>query len=173
MISRLKIKKKDDITPSAIFDGYYYIYCHKWFIEENCEHLKQLMAIRKSVNESNEIEIKEYSYETYYHFIQYLYIDSIETKYIDVLLEMLLLTDEYSEEELKKLCVSILKSLLKDENVCQMYSSSVINKWTDLEEYCFEFISKNRDIILKSEAFERMDAVIGRGLLTKILLGNK
>ena len=65
------------------------------------------------------MEIKGYSYETYFHFIQYLYTDSIETKDIKLLNELLLLSDMYSEEELKYRCVSEIKPLLNVENVCQ------------------------------------------------------
>ena len=61
-------------------DGFNYIHCHKWFVGENCKHLQKLIDEQMSGNNSDEIEITEYSYETYYQFIQYLYTDSIEAQ---------------------------------------------------------------------------------------------
>ena len=140
------------------------IHCHKWFVEENCEHLKKMFANRKSVNET---EIKGYSYETYFNFIQYLYTDSIETKDIETLNEMLLLSDMYSEEELKTRCVSGIIPLLNVENVCQFYSSAITNKSSDLEEYCFEFMAENLKSIVKTEGYEQLDPKIAKTFLKK------
>ena len=115
-----KFKRKgcDDKGKSCPSDdpnnGYDIIYCHKWFVEQNCDYLKKMFANRKSVNE---LEIKGFSCEIYYHFIQYLYNDSIETKDIKLLNDLLLLSDMYSEEELKTRCVSRIKSLLNLESL--------------------------------------------------------
>ena len=137
------------------------IYCHKWIVEQNCDYLKQLLADRQAVNET---EIKGYSYETYYRFIQYLYTDFIESieNDIKVLNEMLLLSDMYSEEELYNRCVSAIKPLMNVENVCNIYSSAINNKSSDLEEYCFEFMSRNIKSIVKTEGYEQMDPRIAK-----------
>ena len=145
-------------------NGYDFIYCHKWFVEENCEHLKKLFANRESINET---EMKCYSYETYYHFIQYLYTDSIETKDNKTLNELLLLSDMYSEEELKIRCVSLIKRLINIENVCDFYCSAIINKSSDLEEYCFEFMTQNMKTIVKTKDYSQMDPKIAKSFLTK------
>ena len=92
-------------------NGYDIIHCHKWFVEQNCDYLKKMFANIKSVKENNEMEIKGYSYETFFQFIRYLYTDSIESKDINLLNELLLLSDMYSDNELKTRCVSLIKPL--------------------------------------------------------------
>ena len=148
-IKRQECEDPNDSCPSDdVNNGYDIIYCHKWFVEENCEHLRKMFANIKSINET---EIKGYSYETYFHFIQYLYTDSIETKDIKLLNELLLLSDMYSEEELNTRCVSVIKPLINVENVSNFYCSAIINKSSDLEEYCFEFMTKNIKTIVKNQ----------------------
>ena len=170
---RIKRQECDDPNESCPTDdpnnGYDIIYCHKWIIEENCDYLKKMFANIKSIKESNEMEIKGYSYKTYHNFIQYLYTDSIETKDIKLLNEMLLLSDMYSEEELKTRCVSVIKLLMNVQNVCNIYCSAINNKSSDLEEYCFEFMTKNIKSIIKTEGWEQMDAKIGKTFYTKYI----
>ena len=165
---KFKIKRQECDYPNESCptdeenDGFLYIYCHKWFVEENCDYLKKVFTQLKSIKESNEMEIKGYSYETYFHFIQYLYTDSIETKDIKLLDELLLLSDMYSDEELKTRCVSLIKPLMNVENVCHIYSSAINIKSSDLEEYCFEFMSKNIKSIIETKGYEQMDPKIAK-----------
>ena len=142
------------------------IYCHKWIVEQNSDYLKQLLADRQAVNET---EIKGYSYKTFYNFIQYLYTDSIESieNDVKVLSEILLLSDMYSEEELKTRCVSAIKPLMNVENFSNIYSSAINNKSYDLEKYCFEFMSRNIKSIVKTKGYEQMDPKIAKSFLTK------
>ena len=169
-IKRQECEEPNDSCPSDDpNNGYDIIYCHKWIIEENCDYLKKMFANIKSIEESNEMEIKGYSYETFFHFIQYIYTDSIETKDIELLNEMLLLSDMYSDEELKTRCVSVIKLLMDVQNVSNFYCSAIINKSSDLEEYCFEFMTKNIKSIIKTKGWEQMDAKIGKTFYTKYI----
>ena len=157
---KFKLKRRGDYDPDKCCPsddpnyGYDLIYCHKWFAEENCKYLKEMFA--NSLSE-NEMEIKGYSYKTYFHFIQYLYTDSIKIQDIEVLIEMLSLAEEYSEEELKTLYVSIIKPIINVENVCILYGCGIRNRSTDLEEYCFEFMSENMKTIIETKGYQEMD----------------
>ena len=148
-------------------NGYDIIYCHKSLIEENSKYLKQMIANMKSNKESNEMRIKGYSYKTFFHFIQYLYTDSIETEDIELLNDLLLLSDKLSEKELKTRCVSKIKLLLDVENVCQFYSSAITNRSSELEEYCFEFMTQNIKSIVNTEGYDELDAKIVKSFFKK------
>ena len=171
---KIKIKRKEvedfanNCPSDEPNDGFDYIHCHKWFVGENCKHLQKLIDEQMSENKSNEIEITEYSYETYFQFIQYLYTDSIDAQNTDLLLEMLSLADNYSEGELKSFCVTIIKLLINVENVCLFYSSAINNNSTDLEEYCFEFMCKNMKSIIKTKEYKQMDGNHTKNFLTKL-----
>ena len=170
-IFKIKRQECEDLEKDCPSDdpnnGYDIIYCHKWFVEQNCDYLKKVFTEIKSIKESNEMEIKGYSYETYFHFIQYLYTDSIETKDIKLLNELLLLSDMYSDEELKFRCVSVIKPLLNVENVSNFYCSAITNKSPELEEYCFEFMTKNIKSIIKSKDYSQMDPKIAKSFFSK------
>ena len=75
----------------------------------------------------------------------------------------------YSEEELKTRCVSVIKPLMNVENVCYIYCSAINNKSSDLEEYCFEFMTKNIKSIIKTKDYEQMDPKIGKSFYTKYI----
>ena len=173
---KIKREKCDEQNESCPSDdpnnGYDLIYCHKWIIEENCDYLKKMFANIKSVKESNEMEIKGYSYKTFFLFIQYLYTDSIETKDVNLLNDLLLLAIMYSEEELKIRCVSVIKPLMNVENVCYFYSSSISNRSSELEEYCFEFMTKNIKSIIKTKSYSELDPKIAKIFLTKYIEEN-
>ena len=168
---KIKRQECDEPNESCPSDdpnnGYEFIYCQKWVIEENCDYLKKMFIYVKSIRESDEMEIKRFSYETYYQFIQYLYTDSIETKDIKLLNELLLLSDIYTEEELKTRCVSVIKPLLSVENVCNIYSSAITNNSVDLEEYCFDFMTQNMKKIVKTNDYSQMDSRFAKSFLTK------
>ena len=120
---KFKIKRQecDEPNESCLSDdqnnGYDIIYCHKWIVEQRCDYLKKLFTKIKSIKESNEMEIKGFSYETYFYFFKYLYTNSFETKNFKLLNEILLLSDMYSEVELKARCVSLIKPLLNFESL--------------------------------------------------------
>ena len=170
-IFKIKREEFEDLETDCPTDdpnnGYDIIYCHKWIVEQNCDYLKKIFANIKSIKESNEMEIKGYSYETYFHFIQYLYTDSIETKDMKLLNELLLLSDMYSEEGLKNRCVSVIKPLIDVDNVCNFYCSAITNKSPELEEYCFEFMIQNLKTIVKSKYYLQMDPKIAKSFLSK------
>ena len=172
---QFKIKREvcDEPIDSCPSDdpnnGYDIIYCHKWIIEENSDYLKKMFANIKSIKESNEMEIKGYSYETFLHFIQYLYTDSIETKDIELLNDLLLLSDMYSEEELKIRCISLIKPLMNVDNVCYLYSSSISNRSSELEKHCFEFMTQNSKSIIKTKSYSELNPKIAKSFLTKYI----
>ena len=155
---KLKIKGSEEK-----FD---YIYVQKWFIANTSEYFERMFANNWSENNNNEIAINSYSYEAYYHFIRCLYTDSIETEDLEILLEMLSISDEYLDEELKRKCVQKIKPLMNVQNVCSIYSSSLTNRSKDLEEFCFKFMSKYMSFITESEDYKQMSDSLAKHFLT-------
>ena len=126
-----------------------------------------MFANNWSENNNNEIAINSYSYEAYYHFIRCLYTDSIETEEIELLLEILSISEEYLDEEIKRKCVQKIKALMNVQNVCSIYSSSLTNRSTNLEKFCFKFMSKNMSSITETEDYKQMNDRSTKHFLTK------
>lgn len=148
---KFKVKRKN----SENFD---YIYVHKWFIAQTCEYFEKMFANEWIESRNNEVLISGYSYEAYYQFIRCLYTDLVFTEDMELLLEMLRICDEYLNDDIRaKLIISIIP-LIKIENVCSVYSASVKYPFLmNLQEFAFEFMSKNMKFVTETEDFKKMD----------------
>jgi RCC1 and BTB domain-containing protein len=104
----------------------------------------------------NVIEITEYSYDVYYAFLKYLYTDCIEIK-PEKAMDLLVLANNYKEEELKLKCVDIIKTNITIENVCPLYCASIKYNLSDFEDFCFNFAVNKMNQILRTEGFRQMD----------------
>jgi RCC1 and BTB domain-containing protein len=141
-----------------------HIYVQKCILENNCKYFKSKFkestrAIRESTENKTRnsvIEITEYSYDVYYAFLKYLYTDSIKIK-VEKAMDLLVLANDYKEEELKLKCVDIIKNNITLENICSLYCSSVKYNLSELEEFCFNFAATKMSQIVISEGFHEMD----------------
>jgi hypothetical protein len=94
-----------------------YIYVQKCILETNCKYFEsKFKESTKPMRESTEnktrediIEIKGYSYDVYYAFLNYLYTHSIDIE-AEKVIDLLVLANDYKEEELKLKCVEIVKN---------------------------------------------------------------
>jgi RCC1 and BTB domain-containing protein len=77
-----------------------------------------------SKSDLNEIEITQYSYCVYYSFLKYLYTDSIDIGLKEVF-DFYDLANSYSEEDLKRKCIQIMKTNISIENFCLIYSIAI------------------------------------------------
>lgn len=147
---KFKVKRKDS-------EQFEFIYAHKWFIAKTSDYFERLFANEWRENKNNEIVINAYSYEAYYQFIRCLYTDCIETEDMELLIEILIISDEYLNNNTKAKAISNIKPLLKIGNVCSIYSSALKYQSLELEQYAFEFMSKHIKSITKTEEFQQMD----------------
>jgi RCC1 and BTB domain-containing protein len=153
--SDLKIKIKDQ-----------YIYVHKTVLKLFCNHFISMLSVNWTESESNEIEIKEYSYSVYYSFLKYIYTDSIDIKAEEVN-EILDLANSYFEEELKQKCIHFIINGISVENACDMYSIAVKYESQELENYCLEFASNKWNEIIVSDGYQNMDKTLLMKFMTK------
>ena len=130
------------------------IFGHKWFLSENSQYFKKLLA----ENNASEYEIVGNSYEAYYHLIRYLYTEEIETQDIEVLKEMLSISDTLLDEAKKKNLPESIKPLITKDNVCSIFACAREFAYEELEEYCFEFMSEN----IKAYSEDRRLRTFGR-----------
>ena len=116
-----------------------------------------MFANEWSENVSKEVVVPDYSYEAYYQYIQCLYTDYIETQDIELLIELLSITEEYLDGEIKEKCIDKIKPLVKIENVCSLYSSAIKYGAKELEQFCYELMSNNIKLLLQTDGYKQMD----------------
>jgi RCC1 and BTB domain-containing protein len=132
------------------------IYVNKSVLQTNSKYFKSKWADKSKGTTEKVIEIKEYSYDVYYAFLEYLYTDSVDI-FAEKALDLLILANDYKEEKLKQKCLDIITKSITIENVCTLYCFSIRNKWNELENQCFEFAFNSLREVKKTEAFRRMD----------------
>ncbi len=100
-----------------------HIFVNKFIIKMKCEYFDSKINISRDSDE-NEIEITEYSYDVYYAFLKYIYTDCIDID-SEKAMDLLILANDYKEEELKEKCLDVIKNNITIENVCSLCSSSI------------------------------------------------
>ncbi len=88
-------------------------------------------------------------------FLKYLYTDCIEIT-AEKAMDLLVLANNYKEEELKLKCVDIIRSNLTIENVCSLYCASIKYNLSELEDFCFNFAVTKMNQIFITEGFRQM-----------------
>jgi RCC1 and BTB domain-containing protein len=133
-----------------------YIFVHKLILKTRCEHFRNMFSNNWCENQTNEVEMTDYSYEVYYAFLKYIYTDKIDVKPEEAI-ELLDIANSYLEKDLKRKCISIINTGITIENVCSLYSLAIKYESQALEDKCFEFASNKFNQICKTDGFDRMD----------------
>jgi RCC1 and BTB domain-containing protein len=160
----LKIFDNKEYSDLAIKVENKHIYVHKIMLKTNSSYFESKFtrneSAMKEVTESkmiaNEIEIKEYSYGVYYAFLKYIYTDCVEVT-PEKAIDLIVLANDYEEEDLKHKCVEIIENNIIVENVCFLYCASIKCNLSDFENLCFNFAINRMNEVLKTEGFRLMD----------------
>ena len=140
-------------------DGFQYIYAHKCILEQNSEYFQTMFANPDwSENKTKEMVINDFSYEAYSQYIKCHYTNCIETENIEVLIELLSITEQYLNENIKSKCVKRIKPLITVQNVCTVYSSSMTYRSKELRKYCLQIMLENHEELRKSEDYKQIDS---------------
>jgi RCC1 and BTB domain-containing protein len=118
------------------------IYVHKLVLRNRCHYFKTLFSETSFDRTKTSDEITEYYYDVYYVFLKYVYTHCIDIE-SETVLDLLVLANDYKEEELKLNCIDILISDTREENFCPFYFASVRYGFTEFENKYFEFVSIN------------------------------
>jgi RCC1 and BTB domain-containing protein len=80
------------------------------------------------------IKITEYYYDVYYAFLKYLYTDSVDIQ-AEKAMDLLVLANNYKEEDLKHKCVNIIKSNIAIENVCLLCCAPIKYNLSEFKDF--------------------------------------
>ena len=147
-------------------DGNYdHIYCHKSVLTERSEYFLRMFAINWSESNDNEMEVIGHSLEAFYHYIRWLYTDCIDTHDIHLLIQMLSISDQYSDNDFRDKCIEHLMSQTYVQNVCSLYGLSFKLNVKEFREFCFGKIIANFVKVLETESFESLDTDVSKHLM--------
>ena len=116
-----------------------YIYVHKWVIKQNSQYFERMFA------------------------------DLIDSFDVEVLIEMLSLSDEYLENQLKVICEERIKKSANIQNICVLYSKAIELNAKELEKFSFNLIKKNIKRVIEMNEFKIMDKNIVNEMLVQYI----
>ncbi|XP_043513909.1 RCC1 and BTB domain-containing protein 1-like isoform X1 [Frieseomelitta varia] len=130
------------------------IYVHKALLVIRCQYFRTMF---QNLIENNQSVIEEqtFSYDVYKAFLKYFYTDEIDLPPGNIP-EFLKLAHTYSENQLKKHCVQMIKGEITVENAALLYGTSIECNVKESEEYCFEFMLNHMTAVTQTATFAKL-----------------
>jgi N-acetylneuraminic acid mutarotase len=146
------------------------IYAHKGILFTRVEYFRNMFSEYMIEKKSNMIEIKQFDYNTFFQFLEFVYTAEISKRDILNIFKLFELADAYSYYTLKKLCEEILYFKIDIESVIDVYIMGYKCNSENLENVCLNFICKNKKKIYNSQENNIKMLLDYPQLMTKILV---
>jgi len=133
------------------------IYAHKAILSAQCEHFRAMFTSGMKESNQGQIEVKDWSYNSYLLMVEYLYSGSISNFSPKVASDLLGLADAYMLEGLKYHCENTLMHNVDNDNVCNLLIEA--NKYSSIElkKFCIGYLIKNFSDVSSTKAFEELE----------------
>lgn len=150
---------------------------HKVILAARSEYFRAMLFGSLSESTKREIELSQVPKEAFKTIMKYIYTGRIslrqitpssssqQQKQINLILDILGLSNLFGYDELKIEISNYLKNSLRLENVCNILDASRLYELTALINICYTYIDKNADKVLKHESFK----ILSKDSLTTIL----
>ncbi|XP_054155588.1 uncharacterized protein LOC128954046 [Oppia nitens] len=178
-------KDNDDMTAAKVFHNclseafdnhlnfdiefvfnHHSIYCHKTILQIRNRHFWE--SIKDSLVYNNEVFVENnFSYESMYAFIKYLYSLTPDITVANAG-QLLLLAATHNEPELLDMCGEFLQSSITMDSICSVYQIAVGHRLPALESHCARFAANHWKDICKTQSFESMDDQLMKQLFKTI-----
>ncbi|CAJ0922686.1 unnamed protein product, partial [Mesorhabditis belari] len=158
----------DDPNSSdiKIFVDGHTIYAHKAILKLRCPYFKSRLGDLWSEGSGNQIEISDFTYNTFRAFMHWVYTDELVIDPDDAI-GLLELSNCYLEMDLKARCASLLRKSVCIDNAAVLYSAALKFDAPELEDHCYKFCMDHMTAITHSDAFRRLDAHSMRHLICR------
>lgn len=143
------------------------IHAHRWFLNISSNYFQRMLSDTWCKEDTNEIEINEYSYNIFYAYLRYIYTDCIEVS-VDETVELLDLANCYLEDELKQKCVNILRLNLSEENCCRFFQLTKLYQLEQFQKDIIVFVFNNVFQVCHSEGFRHMESETCKEMLIAV-----
>lgn len=144
------------------------IYCHKTILE--IRNKKFWQTVSQKMNANNEICLNRESHGVFFAFLQYIY--GLEPEINEAIVaDLQTMAKYFCEPQLSYLCSQYIKYFDRTpnlSNVCSLYEKAMKESSEDLEMSCVEFAKHNWKSLVKSEAFQMMNASIAKRLMCSV-----
>jgi N-acetylneuraminic acid mutarotase len=154
--SMVNKQELSDISLCSKEDGTQF-YGHK-IILQRCPYFAAMFGSTMSETCAEKIELSDISGPVLGTVLQYLYSDELDASTPDQTDMMALFTaaDRYGLERLQKICEQTILASISVERACTIFQAADVVNATTLRKKAIEFIARNYDAVVKTEAFEEL-----------------
>ncbi|KMQ82965.1 rcc1 and btb domain-containing protein 1, partial [Lasius niger] len=141
-----------------------FIHVHRAILNIRCQYFKNKFQhdwTDQSIPDSSAVYTVSdiFSYIVYKAFLKYLYTGTVDLP-SDKVLELMKLSDEYRETNLKRECGRIIEQAITTSNVAFFYGKAIECNAKELEEFCFQFALCHMTDVVLSEEYIKLDKSI-------------
>lgn len=148
------------------------IYVHSFIVSLRSEHLRRMLSGPWVGVKERRIEIREYSYATFYAYLNYLYTDRLDIEPVAAL-AFLDLASSYGETRLQVVCEQFISSSITVHNVMDLLAASIRHNAPKLREYTIRFVLDNLTALATSPDFARLPDSLAKEILYQAAINNK
>ncbi|XP_042911918.2 uncharacterized protein [Parasteatoda tepidariorum] len=106
-------------------------------------------------SQSGTIYLSDVDVETLKLFLEYIYTDTVEMKSHENVIKLMIIADKYQVIPLKEGCSAYLKTILSDENVCDVIAVADMVNQEDLKLCAMAYIKANVSKILSTSKWKK------------------
>ncbi|KAM9953609.1 hypothetical protein ACTFIR_008695 [Dictyostelium discoideum] len=129
---------------------------HKNILSSRCQKFEGMFQNDMKESQSKEIEIVNYEPAVFRKMIEYLYSDSLNEDNIDMVLQLIIIADEYLLDTLKHHCELKLITEINSNNVALFLLKSDIYNCKFLKKSSMEFILGNVKKLFQNKEFNKV-----------------
>jgi len=122
---------------------------HKGFLAARCPYFKKMFTSGMMEANSSVIEIPVAKVETFNALLEYIYCEETSELDLENAVDLLKLSEEFMFPQLKQYCETLLKDMLKVENVVELANLAETFDAKVLEEKALKFIAKHFESVVQ------------------------
>ncbi|KAN0050325.1 hypothetical protein ACTA71_003444 [Dictyostelium dimigraforme] len=128
---------------------------HKNILSSRCQKFRGMFQTDMKESQLKEIEIVNYEPAVFRKVVEYLYLDSLNEDNIDVILQIIIIADEYLLDTLKRYCELRLVPEINSNNVALFLLKSDIYNCKFLKKSSMDFILGNVKKLFQNKEFNK------------------
>ncbi|EGC36831.1 hypothetical protein DICPUDRAFT_31241 [Dictyostelium purpureum] len=129
------------------------IKAHKNILSSRCQKFQAMFQTEMKESQQKEIEIVNYEPGVFRKMIEYIYSDSLKEDNIDMILQLIVIADEYLLDSLKSVCEMMLVSEIDFNNIALFLLKSDIYNCKQLKKSSMEFALANVKRLIEDKEF--------------------
>jgi len=123
------------------------VYANRAILAVRSEYFKVMLftgRMRESLSQSNSsIEVRDVSYNIFLKVLEYLYTDSVRDLSLEISIPLLIVSERFMLDRLKRLCEDSIRRDISVDNVIAIFLASHRHNAVGLKEIALDFILKN------------------------------